>query len=102
MQRVGRLVKVLPVALVASALRPSLSDAELVRRIDVLIDHLRATGANLGVDSGAAAVDFAAEPLEARGILAREDGRFRVRDRLVLRYYARSIEHLLPATRAAR
>ena len=67
-----------------------------------MIDHLRAIGANLAVDSAAEAIASAAEPLEARGIIARDDGRFRVRDRSVLRYYARSIEHLLPAAPAAR
>ena len=46
-------------------------------------------------------VDAAAEPLEARGILVVEGGRVRVRDRNVLRYYARSLEHLL-AGRARR
>jgi glycerol-3-phosphate O-acyltransferase len=102
MQRVGRMIKVLPAALVANALRPSMPDVELVRRIDTLIDHLRATGANLGVGSGAEAVAFAAEPLEARGIVIREGGRFRVRDRSVLRYYGRTIQHLLPAKRTAR
>ena len=40
-------------------------------------------------------MDEAAEPLETRGIIVVERGRFRVRDRSVLRYYARTIEHLL-------
>jgi hypothetical protein len=60
-----------------------------------VIDALRAGGANLGVTTGAAAVDRAVEPLEARGILVVERGRVRVRDRNVLRYYARSLDHLL-------
>jgi glycerol-3-phosphate O-acyltransferase len=101
MERIGRQVKVLPTALVAAAMRPSNPDAELTDRITVMIDHLRATGANLGVQSAAEAIAIAAEPLEARGIIARDEGRFRVRDRSVLRYYARSIEHLLPAAPAA-
>ncbi len=33
--------------------------------------------------------------METRGILVVEDGRYRVRQRAVLRYYARTIEHLL-------
>ena len=45
--------------------------------------------------SGRQAVDEAAEPLETRGIVVAERGRFRVRERTVLRYYARTIEHLL-------
>ena len=40
----------------------------------------------------------AAEPLETRGIVVAERGRFRVRERSVLRYYARTIEHLLVTT----
>ena len=35
------------------------------------------------------------EPLETRNIIVIEDGRYRVRERNVLRYYARSIAHLL-------
>jgi hypothetical protein len=47
------------------------------------------------VTSGEAAVDAAVEPLEARGILVTERSRVRVRDRNVLRYYARTLDHLL-------
>jgi hypothetical protein len=47
------------------------------------------------VRSGAEAVDLALEPLEARGILVVNRGRVRVRNRNVLRYYARSLDHLL-------
>jgi glycerol-3-phosphate O-acyltransferase len=92
---VGRLYKVLPTALVASAMRPSIPRLELVSRIDALLDTLRAVGANVSVASGREALEAAAEPFEARGILVIENGRFRVRERNVLRYYARSIEHLL-------
>lgn len=92
---IGRLYKVLPTALVAAAMRPSISQRDLIDRVDALLDTLRAVGANVGVESGKAAVEAAAEPFEARGILVIEGGRFRVRERNVLRYYARSIEHLL-------
>jgi proline dehydrogenase len=44
---------------------------------------------------GRQAIEEAAEPLETRGIVVAERGRFRVRERTVLRYYARTIEHLL-------
>ena len=57
-------------------------------------------GANLGVTSGAQAVDAALEPLESRGIIVVERGRVRVRDRNVLRYYARSLDHLLDSPSA--
>jgi glycerol-3-phosphate O-acyltransferase len=92
---VGRLYKVLPTALVAAAMRPSMTHRELAARIDSMLDSLRLAGANVSVASGDEAVAAAAEPFEARGILVLEGGRFRVRERQVLRYYARSIEHLL-------
>jgi glycerol-3-phosphate O-acyltransferase len=92
---VGRLYKVLPTALVAAAMRPSIAHHELAARIDSILDALRAVGANVAVVSGEEAIAAAAELFEARGILVVEGGRFRVRERHVLRYYARSIEHLL-------
>ena len=92
--RIGRQYKVLPTALVATALRRSMSRRELEARVDDLIGDLSARRANLGVTSGRQAVEAAAEPLESRGIIVQERGRFRVRQRSVLRYYARTIEHL--------
>jgi len=93
--RMGELYKVLPTALCAAAMRPSITRRELESRIDALIGTLASRRANLAVRSGREAVDAAAEPLETRGIIVSERGRFRVRNRSVLRYYARSIEHLL-------
>ncbi len=95
--RMGALVKVLPTALFASAMRPSIARRDLEARIDHLIDELAVRHANLAVTSGRQAVDEAAEPFETRGIVVAERGRFRVRERSVLRYYARTIEHLLAA-----
>jgi hypothetical protein len=95
MKTVGRLYKVLPTALVASAMRPSISRRDLEERASVLIDTLASCGANLGVTSGPQAVADAIEPLEWRGVIVVENGRLRVRDRNVLRYYARSLDHLL-------
>ena len=92
---IGKLVKVLPTAVIATAMRPSMTRRDLEARAEAIIETLRAVGANLGVSSGRQAVDEAAEPLEARGIIVYDRGRFRVRDRNVLRYYARTIEHLL-------
>jgi glycerol-3-phosphate O-acyltransferase len=94
---IGKLVKVLPTAVVATVMRPSLTRRDLEQRAEALIETLRAVGANMGVSSGQQAVEEAAEPLESRGIIVFDSGRFRVRDRNVLRYYARSIEHLLTA-----
>jgi 1-acyl-sn-glycerol-3-phosphate acyltransferase len=95
MGAIGRLYKVLPTAVIANAMRPSIARRDLEARADTVIDTLRAAGANLGVQNGAEAVDFALEPLELRGIVVVERGRVRVRDRNVLRYYARSLDHLL-------
>jgi hypothetical protein len=79
-------------------MRPSISRPDLEGRIDRLIEELAARHANLGVTSGRQAVDEAAESLETRGIVVLDRGHFRVRDRSVLRYYARTIEHLLVTT----
>ena len=93
--RIGALHKVLATAVFASAMRPSVTRRDLESRIDRLIEELAARHANLGVTSGRQAIEDAAEPLETRGVIVAERGRFRVRDRSVLRYYARTIEHLL-------
>ena len=93
--RIGALYKVLPTAVFASAMRPSISKRDLESRIDRLIEELAARRANLGVTSGQQAVEEGAELFETRGTIVLERGRFRVRDRSVLRYYARTIEHLL-------
>jgi len=92
---IGKLYKVLPTALVAAAMRPSITRRELEARVNTLLDSLRAVNANLAVDDGRRAVDEAVGPLEGRGIVTLERGRFRVRHRIVLRYYARTITHLL-------
>src|ERR1043165_8642801 len=93
--RIGGLYKVLPTAVFAAAMRPSITRRDLESRIDRLLEELAARHANLGVASGRQAIDEATTPLELRGIIVAERGRFRVRERTVLRYYARTIEHLL-------
>jgi glycerol-3-phosphate O-acyltransferase len=95
MRAIGRIHKVLPTAVIANAMRPSITRRELESRADAVLDTLRSAGANLGVHSGAEAVADALEPLEARGIIVAERGRIRVRDRNVLRYYAHTLDHLL-------
>jgi glycerol-3-phosphate O-acyltransferase len=97
---IGRLYKVLPTAVVAAAMRPSITRRDLEGRIDAILETLANVHANLGVFSGAQAVDEAAGGLVARNIIYVErGGRFRVRERTVLRYYARTIGHLLAAPR---
>jgi glycerol-3-phosphate O-acyltransferase len=95
MAAIGRLYKVLPTAVIANAMRPSITRRELEARADAIIDTVRAAGANLGVATGAEAADAAIEPLAARGIIVAERNRLRVRDRNVLRYYAHTLDHLL-------
>jgi hypothetical protein len=97
-QSIGRLIKVLPTSIVAAAMHPSLTRRELEAGADALLDTLGSAGANLGVTSGRQAVEEGAEALETRGVIVLERGRFRVRDRSVLRYYARSLDHLLTGT----
>ena len=92
---VGTLYKIVPTALVANCLRPSIERTELEDRIDQLIEILQSSKANLDVTSGRTAVDAAIEPLETRGIVVTDGSRYRVRERAVLRYYARTIDHLL-------
>jgi glycerol-3-phosphate O-acyltransferase len=96
--RIGAQYKVLPTAVFARAMHPSITRHDLEERIDRLIEELAARRANLGVTSGRQAIDEAAEALETRGVIVVERGRFRVRERNVLRYYARTIEHLLVTT----
>ncbi len=92
---IGRLYTVVPTALVAAAMRPSIQHGELESEVDRLIDMLRAAGARLDIDTAQEAVEAAIAPLATRGILVVEGKRYRVRERTVLRYYARTIEHLL-------
>jgi glycerol-3-phosphate O-acyltransferase len=99
---IGMLYKVLPTAVVSAALRPSMTRRELEGRCDEIIETAAAAGANMGVRSGREAVEYAAEPLMARNIIHIErGGRFRVRERTVLRYYARTIQHLMAGGRRA-
>ena len=98
-EAIGRLHKVLPTALVASAMRPSIGRADLVSRVDGLIGLLAASGANLAVTSAREAVDDGVARLSARDVLVEAPPLVRVRDRGVLRYYARTIQHLVEPRR---
>jgi glycerol-3-phosphate O-acyltransferase len=92
---IGRQHKVLPTALVASVMRPRMARTELVARLDERVGSLAAAGANLSVSSGRQAADEGVTLLAGRDVLQEERHIVRVRDRITLRYYARSIEHLL-------
>ncbi len=97
---IGKLYKVLPTAVLAAALKPSITRRELEARAEAIVDTVRAAGANMGVTSGRQAVEEGAEALAARNIIHVErGGRFRVRERTVLRYYARTLQHLIAGSR---
>lgn len=96
---IGRLYKVLPTALVAAVGRPQMPLADLTSRIDDLLGRLAAGGANLAVRTGRDAVDQGVELLTLRNVVVVEAGRLRVRDRIVMRYYARTIQHLTASPR---
>jgi glycerol-3-phosphate O-acyltransferase len=98
-RRIGRLYKVLPTALVAAAVRRPSTRADVVARVDEMLPVLAAEGANLAVRTGRDAVDEGLPLLVDRGILVEDGARLRVRDRIVLRYYARTIAHLLHPAR---
>ena len=92
---IGKLYKVLPSAIVAAAVRPSLPLAELPARVAAVLAPLKEAGANLDIDDPEAIADYGTKVLAARDVLVLERHVIRVRDRLVLRYYARTIQHLL-------
>jgi glycerol-3-phosphate O-acyltransferase len=97
---IGRLHKVLPTAVLAAALKPSITRRELEARAEAIVEAVRTAGGNMGVTSGRQAIEEGAEPLAARNIIYVErGGRFRVRERTVLRYYARSLQHLITGSR---
>jgi glycerol-3-phosphate O-acyltransferase len=93
---IGRLHKVVPTAVVATAMRPNISRGDLESRIASTIDQLQRAGANLAATDTREVVDDGVRRLEKRGVLVAGRGRVRVRERSVLRYYARTIAHLLP------
>ena len=96
---VGKLYKVLPTALVATVMKPQSTRAEIAARIDALLPVLAAEGANLSVQSGRQAADSGVDRLVERGVFVESGDRLRVRDRLALRYYARTIHHLIDRSR---
>jgi len=98
---IGLLYKVLPTALVAAVGRPRMPLEELRDRIDNVLVGLSAQGANLAVRTGAEAVEQGVDLLVARGVIVVKENRLRVRDRFVMRYYGRTIEHLLQPRKAA-
>jgi glycerol-3-phosphate O-acyltransferase len=108
MQRVGAVVPVLPVALVATALRVAqapLSMLELKSGVLVLTQQLAATGAHVHIPRGDQdyAIEVGLRMLRLRRLVQEVDGLYRVtpEETALLDYYANSIAHLLaPAVTA--
>jgi hypothetical protein len=83
-------------------MRPSMTTADVEQRVAAIAERLGAADANLDEREPASIATHGLQVLEQRGVLVRERQVWRVRERLVLRYYARSIAHLLtPPKRAA-
>ena len=98
---IGALYKVLPTAVVAAAMRPSIEQRDLERAPTRSSSVLRAGRRQpRACTSGREAVEEGAPLLADRNIIHVErGGRFRVRERTVLRYYARTLQHLLTGPR---
>ena len=82
---IGRLMKVLPTMVMATAMRRSMARADLESEVASLVDALQKAGANLATANPRQIVDEASRLFDARGIVVEEDGRFRVRERMVLK-----------------
>ncbi len=95
---IGHLHKVVPTAIVATAMRPNIDRADLESRVAATLELLQKADANLSEHDPREIVDDGVRRLERRGVLVAGRGRVRVRERSVLRYYARTIAHLLPPT----
>jgi len=105
MRKVGEVVPALPVSLVATvmlnAAKP-LSALELKGEVEILIRGLIARGAHIHIPRADQeyAVEVGLRMLLLRHFVEEQDGLYRAnpREEILLRYYANSIAHLLPAT----
>ena len=109
MRSVGRVVPVLPVSLVATALlrRPDRTRSELELKAEVLrvIEELSGAGAHIYIPRADQdyAVTVGLRMLTLRKLVSENDGLYSpLREELpLLRYYANSIRHLFPDTKPA-
>ena len=107
MEKVGSVVPVLPVALVASALLDAgapLSMLELKARVLALVQRLAASAAHVHIPRGDQdyAIEVGLRMLRMRHLVTEQDGLYGVEpeEAPLLRYYANSIAHLLAAAPA--
>ena len=108
MAKVGAVVPVLPVALVATVLRDAgapLSLLELKARVLTLAQRLAANGSHVHIPRGDQdyAIEVGLRMLRLRHIVNDIEGLYRINpaDLLVVDYYANSITHLLVEPAAA-
>jgi glycerol-3-phosphate O-acyltransferase len=105
MARIGEVIPVLPVPLVASVLlrdeARAISELELKAAVQALMDGVEAAGGHVYVPRTDRdyALTVGLRMLTLRGLVQEHDGLFQVnpRELTILRYYANSIAHLLPA-----
>ncbi len=104
MRGVAQVVPVLPVPLVATALLQAgqaLSLLELKARCETLIEPMERNGAHLYVPRGDRdyAIEVGLRSLMLRHLVGERDGLYAIepQEEALLRYYANSIAHLLPA-----
>jgi glycerol-3-phosphate O-acyltransferase len=104
MERVGQVIPALPVSLVATVMLAAtkpLSALELKGKVDSLIRRLSANGAHIHIPRSDQdyAIEVGLRMLLLRHFVEEENGLYRTnpREEIMLRYYANSIAHLLPA-----
>jgi len=103
MQAVGRVVPVVPVALMASVFRDNpgraFSELELKAEVERLLERLTAAGARVYVPRGDLdyALTVGLRMLQLRHLVEEKDGVFSASaaEEALLAYYANSIAHLL-------
>jgi glycerol-3-phosphate O-acyltransferase len=103
MQAVGRVVPVVPVALMATVFvrhaESALSELEIKAKVAPLVEALAARGAHVYVPRGDFdyALSVGLRMLRLRRLVEERDGLYRIRpaELPLVRYYANSIAHLL-------
>ena len=104
MRRIGAIVPVLPVPVVAELLlrEGPLNRDALVSGFTALTDAMPGAHVHIARDDNAYAVDYALRLLAERRLIVETEGRFSPvsAERAVLEFYANSIRHLLPESEA--
>jgi len=106
MQQVGQVIPALPVSLVATVILAAakpLSALELKGEVEILIRRLIAGGAHIHIPRSDQdyAIEVGLRMLLLRHFVEEDNGLYRAnpREEIMLRYYANSIAHMLPAAK---